>query len=149
MSPRTIFSLVLVLASAAIAQNSSKSESQLQPPAPRVVDFKTPDGVVFKGTYFAAKPGPGVILYHQSNRTRESWSAVAGWVICSTGQPEEQPDPTKPTDSARRSWGLELRKRDCIEGCNGECIHAVGSLAGAGGWSITNVTALYFPSPQP
>jgi len=78
MSPRTVFSLVLVLASAAIAQNSSKSESQLQPPAPRVVDFKTPDRVVLKGTYFAAaRPGPGVILYHQSNRTRASWDDVA------------------------------------------------------------------------
>src|SRR2546421_9547177 len=44
----------------------------------RVVDFKTPDGVVLKGTYFAAaKPGPGVLLFHQSNRTRTSWDDVA------------------------------------------------------------------------
>jgi dienelactone hydrolase len=72
------FSLVLLLASAAIAQNSSKSQPRHQPPAPHVVDFKTHDGVVFKGTYFAAaKPGPGVILYHQSNRTRQSWEGVA------------------------------------------------------------------------
>ena len=78
MSPLTVFSLVLVIASAVIAENSAKSESQQQPPAPRVVDFKTPDGVVLKGTCFAAaKPGPGVILYHQNNRTRESWSDVA------------------------------------------------------------------------
>src|SRR5436190_14883589 len=77
MSPRTVFSLMLVLASAAIAQNS-KSESQQQPPAARIVDFKTPDGVVLKGTYFAAaKPGPGVLLFHQSNRTRTSWDDVA------------------------------------------------------------------------
>jgi dienelactone hydrolase len=78
MSPRTVF-LLVVLVSTAIAQNSSESEWQQQPPTPRAVDFKTPDGIVLKGTYFAAgKPGPGVILYHQSNRTRESWSAVAG-----------------------------------------------------------------------
>jgi hypothetical protein len=32
-------------------------------------------------------------------------------VICSAGQPEEQPDPKKPTVFARSSWGLELRKQ--------------------------------------
>jgi len=31
-------------------------------------------------------------------------------VIGSAGQPAEQPDPKKPTDSARSSWGLEPRK---------------------------------------
>src|SRR5438128_4790099 len=77
MSPRTVFLVVLVLASAAIAQNSSKNEWQQQPPAARIVDFKTPD-VVLKGTYFSAgKPGPGVLLFHQSNRTRTSWDDVA------------------------------------------------------------------------
>ena len=46
--------------------------------APRVVDLKTPDGTILKGTYFAApKPGPGVLLFHQSNRTRKSWDDVA------------------------------------------------------------------------
>src|ERR1041385_7702271 len=45
---------------------------------PRVVDIKTPGGTVLKGTYFAAaKPGPGVLLFHQSNRTRTSWDDVA------------------------------------------------------------------------
>src|SRR5437667_12785613 len=44
----------------------------------RVVDFKTANGTMFKGTYFdAAKPGPGVLLFHQSNRTRKSWDDVA------------------------------------------------------------------------
>src|SRR5207302_1824939 len=76
MIPRTGFLVVLVLASAAIAQNS-KSESQQQPLAARIVDFKALDGVVLKGTYFAAaKPGPGVLLFHQSNRTRTSWDDV-------------------------------------------------------------------------
>jgi tetratricopeptide (TPR) repeat protein len=46
--------------------------------SPRVVDLKTPDGTVLKGTYFAAtKPGPGLLLFHQSNRTRTSWDDVA------------------------------------------------------------------------
>src|SRR5438093_12383632 len=44
----------------------------------RVVDFKTADETILKGTYFAAaKPGPGVLLFHQSNRTRKSWDDVA------------------------------------------------------------------------
>jgi len=46
--------------------------------APRVVDLKTPDGMILKGTYFAAaKPGPGVLLFHQGNRTRNSWDELA------------------------------------------------------------------------
>jgi len=44
----------------------------------RVVDLRAPDGTVLKATYFAAaRPGPGVLLFHQSNRTRRSWDAVA------------------------------------------------------------------------
>jgi pimeloyl-ACP methyl ester carboxylesterase len=49
-----------------------------QPPAPRVVELKSRDGTPLKATYFsAAKPGPGVLLLHQGNRTRQSWEAVA------------------------------------------------------------------------
>jgi tetratricopeptide (TPR) repeat protein len=50
---------------------------QAQQPAPRVVDL-TADGTILKASYFAAaKPGPGVLLLHQSNRTRDSWDGVA------------------------------------------------------------------------
>ena len=43
-----------------------------------VVDLKASDGTNLKATYFAAgKPGPGVLLLHQSNRTRDSWDGVA------------------------------------------------------------------------
>jgi len=46
--------------------------------SPRVVDVKAADGTILKGTYFAAgKPGPGVLLFHQSNRTRKSWDELA------------------------------------------------------------------------
>lgn len=49
--------------------------SQLQP---HVVDLKSTDGTVLKATYFAAaKPGPGVVLLHQSNRDRKSWDGEA------------------------------------------------------------------------
>src|SRR5438045_4198131 len=48
-----------------------------QTPAPRVVDLKAGDGTVLKASYFAAaRPGPGVLLYHHSNRTRNSWDDV-------------------------------------------------------------------------
>jgi tetratricopeptide (TPR) repeat protein len=60
--------LPLLLGSISFAQNT---------PAPRVVDLKASDGIVLKGTYFAAaKPGPGVLLFHQGNRTRTSWDEV-------------------------------------------------------------------------
>jgi pimeloyl-ACP methyl ester carboxylesterase len=48
-------------------------------PAARNVDVRSADGTVLKATYFpAAKPGPGVLLLHQSNRDRRSWEPVAG-----------------------------------------------------------------------
>ncbi|HSS16468.1 MAG TPA: alpha/beta fold hydrolase [Candidatus Dormibacteraeota bacterium] len=66
--PRQIFFLLVALF---LVRNASAN-------APRVVDLKTPDGTVLKGTYFsAAKPGPGVLLLHQSNRDRKSWDSVA------------------------------------------------------------------------
>jgi pimeloyl-ACP methyl ester carboxylesterase len=47
-------------------------------PVPRIVDLKATDGTVLKASYFAAaKPGPGVLLVHQSNRTRKSWDELA------------------------------------------------------------------------
>ena len=36
---------------------------------------------------------------------------------------------------------ISLMLTDRIKGCDGACIHAVDSLAGADGWSITNVAA--------
>src|SRR5689334_3232898 len=56
----------------------SEAAAQSSPPAPRVVELKASDGTRLEGTYFAAgKPGPGVILSHQAQRTRDSWSEVA------------------------------------------------------------------------
>src|SRR6266704_5739624 len=50
--------------------------------APRVVDLKSTDGTILKGTYFpAAKPGPGVLLFHQTNRRRESWEDIARQLV--------------------------------------------------------------------
>ena len=50
--------------------------------AERFVDIKSADGTVVKATYFAAaKPGPGVLLFHQGNRTRECWDDVAKQLV--------------------------------------------------------------------
>jgi hypothetical protein len=50
--------------------------------SPHPVDIKSPDGTILKGTYsVAAKPGPGVLLFHQSNRTRKSWDDVARQLV--------------------------------------------------------------------
>ena len=46
--------------------------------SPRVVDLKTSDGTLLKASYFpASQPGPGLLLFHQSNRDRKSWDGVA------------------------------------------------------------------------
>src|SRR5579871_1918990 len=68
--PLTVF----VFAVSAIAARAQQS----QPAAPHTVDLKSTDGTLLKATFFAAaKPGPGVLLFHQSNRTRTSWNDVA------------------------------------------------------------------------
>jgi pimeloyl-ACP methyl ester carboxylesterase len=55
-----------------------QAQSSEQPPAFRVVDLKASDGTVLKASYFAAgKPGPGVLLFHQNDRSRTSWDDVA------------------------------------------------------------------------
>jgi tetratricopeptide (TPR) repeat protein len=63
----------------ATTPHSTSGPQSQQPQAPRVVDLKASDGIVLKASYFAAaKPGPGVLLLHQSNRTRKSWDELAG-----------------------------------------------------------------------
>jgi dienelactone hydrolase len=76
---QTRFILIFVLFILAVTLSEQRAATSSQhATAPRVVDLKTPDGTILKATYFtAAKPGPGVILFHQSNRTRESWDELA------------------------------------------------------------------------
>jgi len=74
-----------ILAASALGQDTKSATTPSatpvppsQQPAGRVVDLKAPDRTILKGRYFAAaKPGPGVLLLHQSNRTRDSWDGVA------------------------------------------------------------------------
>jgi formylglycine-generating enzyme required for sulfatase activity/dienelactone hydrolase len=89
MKQMRIFPLltVLIFTPAAIRQATTNAASasapQAQPsqppPAVRVVDLKVSDGTLLKASYFAAaKPGPGVLLLHQFNRTRKAWEDLAG-----------------------------------------------------------------------
>ncbi len=56
----------------------SAAKTQGPQPQPRVLELKTSDGTLLKATYFAAaRPGPGVLLLHQSNRTRKAWDELA------------------------------------------------------------------------
>jgi pimeloyl-ACP methyl ester carboxylesterase len=69
--------LILAVLISCTAASATRAQ-QSQPPGPRVVDLKSADDTLLKATYFpAAKPGPGVLLFHQSNRTRSSWDTVA------------------------------------------------------------------------
>jgi tetratricopeptide (TPR) repeat protein len=65
-------SILIFIGAAAIA--SGGQEERL---GEKLVDLKSADGTLLKATYFAGKPGPGVLLFHQSNRTRKSWDDVA------------------------------------------------------------------------
>jgi len=66
--PRSIlFSLLLLFTGLASAQS----------PAPKDIDIASPDGTKLRATFFAAKPGPGVLLLHMCNTTRKSWEPVA------------------------------------------------------------------------
>jgi len=76
-------SAALIFAVAARPQDTnsaaaSRAPQALQLPAPRLVELKAADRTILKASYFAAaKSGPGVLLLHQSNRTRDSWDGVA------------------------------------------------------------------------
>src|SRR6202023_530432 len=82
-----LLSAALIFTASALGQETKSAttpsatpvpQSQ-QSPAGRVVELKAPDGTILKASYFAAaKPGPGVLLLHQSNRTRKSWDEPAG-----------------------------------------------------------------------
>src|SRR5437870_9218803 len=68
---------------------------------------KAADGTILKGTYFAAaKPGPGVLLFHQSNRTRKSWDDVARQ-LAAAGINALTVD-TDPNKTRKQRWPGEL-----------------------------------------
>jgi dienelactone hydrolase len=74
----------LLAATAAVAalpapSTGAPAHAALPQPSPRILELGAPDGVVLKATYYGAgRPGPGVLLFHQSNRTRAAWADLAG-----------------------------------------------------------------------
>lgn len=76
---RMVSTMLFCVVSTFVAfQRLPAGDAAEQLPSPRALALKTSDGVTLEASYFAAgKPGPGVLLYHQSNRTRTSWEGVA------------------------------------------------------------------------
>jgi dienelactone hydrolase len=69
--------LVLAVFFIGISAGDARAQQSQAPPS-RSVTLMATDGTQLKATFFpAAQPGPGVLLFHQSNRTRESWEDVA------------------------------------------------------------------------
>src|SRR5205809_6750908 len=65
-----LLSAVAILVAAAFAKETRNLG--------RAVDLKASDAAILKASYFAAaKPGPAVLVYHQSNRTRKERDVVA------------------------------------------------------------------------
>ena len=64
----------IVLGVSAVANAQAPSQAL----ASSHVTLAARDGVKLKATYYAAaKPGPGILLLHQCNSTRQSWTALA------------------------------------------------------------------------
>ena len=73
-----LLAALIIFAGAALVRSTRGVAIASAPPAARVVDLKASDGTLLKASYSAAaKPGPGVLLLHQSNRDRKSWDGVA------------------------------------------------------------------------
>jgi lysophospholipase L1-like esterase/dienelactone hydrolase len=71
--------LTALLTACVLLATPKAASAQVLQSLPRVVELKASDGTPLKATYFAAaKPGPGVLLLHQSNRTRKAWDELAG-----------------------------------------------------------------------
>jgi len=62
----------------AVAALGAAGGARRAPPPAQVVSFTAADGTVLKASYFSpGRPGPGVLLFHQSNRDRKAWAPVA------------------------------------------------------------------------
>src|SRR3954453_3295710 len=105
--PRLLFSLLLVIAT---------SPAWAEVPAPRIVDVTAPDGAMLKATYYAAAgPGPGVLLLHMCNTTRQAWDPV-GRQLSAAGIHALAPDYRGYGDSpGARHTDLPPRERQKLE----------------------------------
>src|SRR5262249_34125727 len=53
--------------------------ARAEPESGRAVDLKASDGLKLAASYYSMSdpPGPGILLLHQCNRDRSSWSGLA------------------------------------------------------------------------
>jgi hypothetical protein len=104
MHMKTPIAILCLSSVIAIVMTASGEDSKS---VSRVVDLKTPDGTILKASYFAAaKPGPGVLLFHQSNRTRKSWEGIARQ-LAATGINALTVD-TDPKRTRKQRWPGDL-----------------------------------------
>ena len=103
----------------------------------RVVDLKSTDGTILKGTYFAAgKSGPGALLFHQSNRTRKSWEDI-GRQLAAVGINALTID-TDPNKTRKQRWPGDLNAAfDFLISQSGVKRDAIG-IGGAGVIGVEN-----------
>jgi pimeloyl-ACP methyl ester carboxylesterase len=158
--PRIFLVLALItLAAGALGQeaNSTVTPSATQAPtsqqpAGRAVELKAPDGTSLKGSYFAAaKPGPGVLLFHQSNRPRQSWDELARQLAAagintltvdnrghgeSGGSYDSWADPDR--KQAREKWPADLDTAFQFLVSQPGVAHDVIGLGGAGVLGVNN-----------
>jgi hypothetical protein len=101
----------------------------------RLVDIKSTNGTILHGTYFAApKPGPGVLLFHQSNRTRKSWDDI-GRRLAAAGITALTID-TDPNKTRRQRWPGDL---DAAFGFLASQPGVNGNVIGIGGAGVIGV----------
>jgi dienelactone hydrolase len=65
-------SILLFVPALVLAQHAEHSKKDV------TVTLKAPDGIALKATYYSpGRPGPGIVLLHQCNRDRSSWTELA------------------------------------------------------------------------
>jgi pimeloyl-ACP methyl ester carboxylesterase len=70
--------LVVVAVLIFVVTASARRVPQSEVSGSQNVDLRSADGTLLEASYFpTAKPGPGVLLFHQGNRTRTSWDGFA------------------------------------------------------------------------
>ena len=69
----TAFFVAALLAIVMVAPTTAQSTD---------IDLKAPDGVTLKATYTSpGRPGPAMLLIHQCNMDRSSWSGISAQLV--------------------------------------------------------------------
>jgi dienelactone hydrolase len=117
-----LFFAAIIFTASSLGQSAGYSAPNQQQPPVRVVDLKVSDGTILKASYFAAaKPGPGVLLLHQFNRTRKAWDDLAEQLAAAgintltldmRGFGESSGTPNTKMTAAERATAYSMRSSD-------------------------------------